>query len=98
MSAKGIIKRNNSVLRPSQKTACLRTKYYVFRQRLEYKCSMFNVNYKLVNERRTSKTCSNCGNYNEKLGAASMYYCKKCKCIIDRDINGARNIYIRSLC
>lgn len=97
MSAKGIVKKNNSVLRDSQKTACLRTKYYVFRQRLEYKCSVYNVNYKLVDEKRTSKTCSNCGNYNENLGAAKIYYCKKCNCMMDRDINGARNIYIRSL-
>jgi transposase len=98
MSAKSIVKKNNSVLRKTQKVACLRTKYYVFRQRLEYKCLMFNVNYKLVSEYRTSKTCSNCGNYNEVLGASCVYYCSKCRCMIDRDINGARNIYIRSLC
>jgi putative transposase len=96
MSAKDIVKKNNSVLNNDQKVACLRTKYYEFRKRLEYKCNKYNINYQLINENYTSKTCSSCGNYNKDLKEEKIYYCKKCQLNIDRDVNGSRNIYIRS--
>jgi transposase len=98
MSAKNICRHNNSVLSPVQKVACLRTKYYVFSQRLAYKCKTNNVIFKLVNESYTSKTCSKCANYKHNLGGSKIYICDKCDLIIDRDINGARNIYIKTLC
>lgn len=97
MSAKGIVSCYNSVLSASQKQACLRTNYYGFRQRLQFKCKQNNVSFKLVNESYTSKVCSNCGNKNDNLGASCIYNCANCKTIIDRDVNGARNIYIKSL-
>ena len=37
--------------------------------------------------------CSCCGN----LGGANIYTCQECHMIIDRDINRARNIYVKSL-
>jgi len=97
MSAKDIVKKNNSVLNNIQKVACLRTKYYEFSQRLQFKCLMYNVNYNLIDESHTSKTCSSCGSYKKDLGSAKIYYCKDCQVSIDRDVNGARNIYIRSV-
>lgn len=98
MSAQNIVKRNNSVLSPEQKVACLRTKYFEFSQRLAYKCKVYNVYYKKINESYTSKTCSKCGNYKHNLGRDKYYICDKCDLIIDRDINGSRNIYIKFLC
>jgi putative transposase len=77
--------------------ACLRTNYYVFSQRLAFKCKQNNVTFKLVDERYTSQTCSCCGNINKNLEGSDIYNCNECKTIIDRDINGARNIYIKSL-
>ena len=97
MSAKQIVKKNNSCLSNIQKVACLRTKYFEFNQRLQNKCKKYNVNYKLVDESYTSKTCSICSHYDENLGASKVYNCKHCLTKIDRDINGARNIYIKSL-
>lgn len=97
MSAKSIVKKNNSILSPVQKVACLRTKYYQFQQRLKYKCIATKTNFSLIDESYTSKTCSNCGNYNEKLKGEKVYNCKKCKLVIDRDINGCRNIYFKSM-
>jgi putative transposase len=94
MSAKSIVCNKNSILSSQQKTTCLRTSYYVFQQRLEYKCIAPKTNYKLVNEMYTSKTCSYCYNYNNKLKAETVYSCNKCN--IDRDINGCRNIYFKS--
>jgi putative transposase len=97
MSAKDIVKKNSSVLNKYQKVACLRTKYYEFTQRLQFKCLINNVNYNLINESYTSKVCSSCGSYKKDLGGAKIYYCKDCQMSIDRDINGARNIYIKSI-
>ena len=96
MSAKSIVKRNNSVLSNVQKVACLRTKYYEFRQRLEYKCNLHKINYKFIDESYTSKYCSECGYYKKDLTKEKVYICDKCDCIINRDINGARNIYTKS--
>jgi transposase len=93
MSPKSIVRKESKVLTNSQKVACLRTKYFVFRQRLEFKCKERGNVYKLVNEKYTSKTCSYCGEYKENLGGNKIYECDYCLTQIDRDVNGARNIY-----
>ena len=98
MSAKNIVNKHKSVLSNIQKVACLRTKYYMFAQRLAYKCKVNMVYFKKINESYTSKTCSNCGNYKDDLGKSNIYICNKCDLLIDRDLNGARNIYIKYLC
>lgn len=97
MSAKSIVSKNESILKRDMKTACLRTRYYDFQKRLEYKCMLTKTNYKLVDECYTSKICSLCGNYNEKLKGEKIYSCAKCKKSIDRDVNGCRNIMIKCL-
>jgi transposase len=97
MSAKSIVKKSNKVLSPIMKTACLRSRYYEFNKRLEYKCKLTKTNLKLVNEYYTSKTCSNCGNYNDKLKGEKTYDCNKCNFKLDRDLNACRNIMFRSL-
>ena len=95
MSAKGIVAKSNKVLSKEMKTACLRTRYYEFRLRLKYKCSVTNTKFKLINECYTSKTCSQCGNYDNNLGGNKIYNCLNCKLKIDRDVNGCRNIYMK---
>lgn len=97
MSAKSIVAKNKSVIKEDMKTACLRTRYYDFQKRLEYKCMLTKTNYKLVNECYTSKICSLCGNYNDKLKGEKTYSCSQCKKSIDRDVNGCRNIMIKYL-
>ena len=98
MSAKNIVNKNKSILSSTQKVACLRTRYYEFSERLAYKCKVNSVIFKKINESYTSKTCSKCANYKKDLGRAKYYICDKCDMIIDRDLNGARNIYIKYLC
>jgi IS605 OrfB family transposase len=97
MSAKSIVRKTSSILSPNMKTACLRTGYYKFQQRLAYKCNLTKTNFSLVNEMYTSKICSNCCNYNEKLSKEKIYDCVNCKLTIDRDINACRNIFFKSL-
>ena len=97
MSAKDIVKKTTSILSKESKTACLKTRFYDFRRRLEYKCKLYKINYKLVNECYTSKICSLCGNYNDKLKGEEVYSCVKCNSKMDRDMNACRNIELKCL-
>jgi len=94
MSAKSIVSHNRSVLSKSGRTSCLKMRFFDFRKRLEYKCKRNGNNYKLINENYSSKTCSNCGNYNYKLTKEKIYNCSKCYITLDRDINACRNIFM----
>jgi putative transposase len=42
-------------------------------------------------------TCSNCGLINDKLGGSKIFKCKECKMEMDRDVNGARGIFIKQM-
>lgn len=68
---------------------------YKFRQRLEHKSKSKSVGYKLINESHTSKMCNSCGTYNSELTSEKIFECDNCKIIIDRDMNGARGIYMK---
>jgi putative transposase len=48
------------------------------------------------NEAYTSKTCSSCGHIQE-IGSASRWKCHDCGIRHNRDINGARGIFLRAL-
>jgi putative transposase len=45
----------------------------------------------------TSKTCGNCGNIKQDLGASKVYKCSECKKKMYRDVNGARNILLKNI-
>jgi hypothetical protein len=49
-----------------------------------------------MNESYTSRTCSVCGYLNSKC-SKKEFNCKSCNFNIDRDINGSRNIMIKTL-
>ena len=70
--------------------------FFKFKQRLEWKSKLNNNQFKEINEYFTSKTCSLCGCYKPDLGFDKVYNCKGCKKEINRDLNGARNIYFVS--
>lgn len=95
MSVKGITNKQASKLTAMTKRIGYRMKFYTFRQRLEYKCKSRNLEYKKVDESFTSKMCSRCGNVKEDLGGNRIYNCTVCGLKIDRDINGARGIYLK---
>ena len=95
MSPKGIIRKRGN-LNKSTKKLVSALSFYKFRQRLEFKCGIRGCKYKIVDEYYTSKMCSQCGNIDEKLGSSKVYNCKKCGLKIDRDYNGARNIYLKN--
>lgn len=49
-----------------------------------------------VEESWTSKTCSSCGKINN-VGKSKTLLCWNCGLLIDRDINGARNILLKNM-
>lgn len=71
--------------------------HYTFRQRLIQKGKLNNCKIIVCLEPFTSKTCGNCGNIKWDLKNAEIYLCNKCGMKMDRDVNGARNILLRSL-
>jgi len=52
---------------------------------------------KLADEAYTSKTCSSCGQINESLGSSKTFYCHRCGCRVDRDVNASKNILMKGL-
>ena len=70
--------------------------HYSFRQRLKHKAEEIGTKMIIQNESYTSKTCSACGNI-QNIGGRKVYKCRRCKVVIDRDVNGARGIFLRAL-
>ena len=68
-----------------------------FREMLKTKAKERGCQVILVSEHYTSKTCGNCSNVKYNLGSNRIYACKKCDVILDRDVNGARNILLRAM-
>jgi transposase len=66
---------------------------FKFRLRLEQKCKNKNTEFKVVNPRFTSQTCSSCGHASkENRLTQSQFKCEKCKYECNADINAAKNI------
>jgi putative transposase len=60
---------------------------------LEYKCRLKGNQVVKVNEAWTSKTCCKCGSVNHDLSLNDRQYICDCGNNVNRDINGAVNIY-----
>ena len=72
--------------------------HYRFRQRLIHKVRAYEGRNLIVcDEAFTSKTCGQCGKLHQKLGGNKTFSCPSCKIVVDRDVNGARNILLRYL-
>jgi putative transposase len=98
MSSKEIVSNNKkNTISYMTKRIGLKLKFYQFHQRLEYKCGTRKRNHKVINESYTSKMCSKCGNEDLDLNSKKIYKCTSCNIKMDRDINGARGIFIKSI-
>jgi putative transposase len=72
--------------------------HYRFRQRLIAKALEYrNCHIIVINEAYTSKTCGRCGRINHNLGGKRVFRCAHCGLEMDRDVNGARNILIKTV-
>lgn len=95
---------SNMVKRPQEKARTIRKrtvrsmlslKHYEFKQRLLYISLKMGVEVKIVNEAYTTKTCGRCGRIQE-MGGKKVFECQYCGLAIDRDLNGARNIFLKN--
>src|SRR5690606_16092608 len=70
--------------------------HYRFQQRLVNKTREYrNSQVIICDEAYTSKTCGRCGELHGKLGGNKTFHCPHCGVVMDRDMNGARNILLR---
>lgn len=67
--------------------------WYEFKRQLKYKSDWYGKHFRVVDEKYTSKTCSNCGHV---IGSLNLnirrWKCPKCNIQHDRDVNAAKNI------
>ncbi|HEU5227772.1 MAG TPA: transposase [Ktedonobacteraceae bacterium] len=70
---------------------------YSFVQMLEYKCLRFGKELYILDERDTTKMCHRCKRKQDMPLWQRTYRCGNCGLVIDRDENGAINIYQRFL-
>jgi len=63
---------------------------------LQFKCSQYKKKCLIVDESYTSCTCGNCGKIN-KVKGSEIYYCSICDLTMDRDVAGARNIFLKNI-
>lgn len=70
--------------------------FFSFKQKLIWKCKTHDKQLLIINESYTSKTCTCCGFVNKKNSNETLS-CSKCGFKLDRDIIGARNIYLKSV-
>lgn len=69
--------------------------HFAFRQRLKDVAQLRGIDVIECTEEYTSKTCSCCGWIHPNLGGAKTFSCKSCGVKIDRDLQGAFNIYLK---
>lgn len=70
--------------------------HYRFRQRLQHKALQHGKEVAVVTEEHTSKTCGKCGFVNAKF-SSKTFKCAECGVVMDRDANGARNIFLKQI-
>jgi putative transposase len=69
--------------------------HYEFRQRLKDVAGRLGKDVFECTEEYTSKTCSRCGHLHPNLGSAKTFKCGECGLRIDRDVQGAFNIFLK---
>jgi putative transposase len=69
--------------------------HYAFRQRLKDVAERLGKSVLECTEEYTSKTCSRCGHIHQTLGSAKTFKCAECGLVVDRDLQGAFNIFLK---
>jgi putative transposase len=70
--------------------------HYKFKKMLEYKMERSGGKMIECEEHYTTKTCSCCGRINRNITSQKIFTCSECGLTMDRDVNAARNIYLKN--
>ena len=89
-TSKMISKLNRNITRKTAREM-LSLGHYEFKTRLIDKCG---ERIKILPENLTSQTCTHCGMLT-KMKGCEVYNCKNCNFTSDRDLNGAKNIFLK---
>ncbi len=86
------------ILRKKTKQRMLTLSHYRFRQILTLKAKEFGTTLRVMGEEYTTKTRC-CGKLNDRVGGSKTYTCidPACGYRADRDVNGARNVFIKGV-
>ncbi len=87
-------------LTPEVRQSMMDLSFYRFRVRFEHyleKNIEKNCHVKIVSEAYTSKPCGNCGFIKYDLKGQEVYVCDRCSIKLDRDVNGGRNIILKTI-
>ena len=97
-NSKSMVERSRGFRRINSKTAraMMTWSHYKFRQMLIAKAEETGTKVVAVTEEYTTKTCGACGHVREKF-SGKHFRCPGCGFECDRDINGARNVLIKSI-
>ncbi len=71
--------------------------HYKFKKRLQEMGEANGCEVIICGEAYTSITCGQCGFLDYNLGDSRVYECPECDMVMDRDYNGARNIYLKNI-
>jgi putative transposase len=94
--SQGIVKNS---LKTSLNRETMLLRHYTFRERLKSKArTIKNMVIVSVTEEYTTKTCGYCGVLNKKIVLGdSEFTCGSCNLTFNRDYNGARNIFLKTI-
>ena len=93
---KTMVKKKSRVLSNKSVRGLYSWRHFTFRQRLTSRCQREGINLFVKPEDYTTKTCTLCGHLNDVKGVKKIC-CSKCGITVDRDINGARNEFLKHI-
>lgn len=98
--AKKEIKKLNKRIKLSSEVKFVLTSqsHYKFKKYLKATAKRYRTNVYDVNEGYTSQCCTLCGMLSKTYDIKRTKNCTYCGLKIDRDTNGSRNIYLKSIC
>jgi putative transposase len=91
--SKDMVKKKERKLKTKTVRAMSILAHSKFLERLKHKAEEWRTNVIIVDEKYTSKTCSVCGHVKTKRFISKVYNCESCLMTMDRDKNGAINIF-----
>jgi len=93
----GMVKKGQRKINKKCVRSMITWRHFGFRQRLLSVASAKGVNVHVMGEEYTTKTCTLCFRMNDRVGGAKVFRCPHCNVRVDRDLAGARNIFLKNV-